>query len=321
MQTVCPLAPEALAQCQSILRVGSKSFAAASWLLPRHLRGPAAAIYAFCREADDAVDRATAPTEALVGVNRRLSQIYGEGEPIGAVDQALAQVVRAYRLPKALFRALLEGFAWDAEGRHYDSLDAVRAYAARVAGSVGVIMARLMGVEDPALLARACDLGIAMQLTNIARDVAEDAALGRCYLPGDWLREAGLAPAAWLQAPGPSGALTAVVQRLLAAADDLYERSDAGIAGLPQACRGGIYAARLIYAEIGTRLQGQGCDPFRGRTIVPWYRKLWLLARGLWARWGGPVGREVHLMAPALAEAVFLLTPSESLARAPDSWL
>ena len=94
--------------------------------------------------------------------------------------------------------ALFEGLQWDCEGRRYEDLEALHAYAARVAGAVGVMMALLMGVRDADALARACDLGVAMQLTNIARDVGEDARAGRLYLPLDWLREAGLDPAAFL---------------------------------------------------------------------------------------------------------------------------
>ena len=298
MPTACALEPRALEQCQLILRQGSKSFAAASWLLPRRLRGPAAVIYTFCREADDAVDCDPAPLSALQRVGARLAQIYGPERPTRAVDAALADVVRCYGLPETLFRALLEGFAWDLTDRRYDTLDDLQAYAARVAGSVGVLMARLMGVQAPELLARACDLGIAMQLTNIARDVAEDATLGRLYLPRSWLREQGLDPDAWLARPSTSPALAPLVRRLLQAAAQLYERSDAGIAALPRDCRGGIYAARLIYADIGRCLRARAYDPFAGRAVVSGAAQ----ALAVGPRPLGPLGRPGgHRGAPARA--------------------
>ena len=118
-----------------------------------------------------------------------------------AADRALASVIARYAIPRAVPQALLEGFAWDREGRRYETLADLTAYAARVAGTVGAMMALLMDERRPEVLARACDLGVAMQFSNIARDVGEDARAGRLYLPQEWLREAGLDPEAWLAAP------------------------------------------------------------------------------------------------------------------------
>ena len=129
-------------------------------------------------------------------------------------DRALADVVQQFAIPRTLLDALIEGFAWDAEGRRYEDISSVYAYSARVAATVGAMMTLLMGVRDPDLLARACDLGVAMQLSNIARDVGEDAANGRLYLPREWLREEGLDPDAWLAKPVWSPALGRVVSRL-----------------------------------------------------------------------------------------------------------
>ncbi len=108
--------------------------------------------------------------------------------------RAFAAVVSCHEIPRALPDALVEGLAWDVAGRSYDTLAELEAYAARVAGAVGVMMALVMGTRDAGALARAADLGVAMQLTNIARDVGEDASMGRIYLPRQWLREAGIEP-------------------------------------------------------------------------------------------------------------------------------
>jgi 15-cis-phytoene synthase len=139
----------------------------------------------------------------------------------------------------------------------------------------------VMDRRAPNVLARACDLGIAMQLTNIARDVGEDARAGRLYLPQQWLREAGIDPDAWLAAPRFSPQLALLVQRLLDAADTLYARAAAGIAELPPACRPGMHAARLLYAEIGRALERADLDSVSQRAVVPPRRKLAVLASGL----------------------------------------
>jgi phytoene synthase len=180
-----------------------------------------------------------------------------------------------------LFDALLEGFEWDLQGRRYDTLADLHDYAARVAGTVGAMMALLMGVRSAEGLARACDLGVAMQLSNIARDVGEDARMGRLYLPRDWMVEAGLDPDAWLAHPMFTPALGRVVQRVLDAADVLYRRVDAGVARLPLACRPGINAARFMYAAIGHEVARRGLDSVSARARVPGARKAWLLLRAV----------------------------------------
>ena len=175
----------------------------------------------------------------------------------------------------------MEGFAWDAEGRRYDDLAALRAYAVRVAGSVGAMMAVLMGVRDPARLAAAIDLGVAMQLSNIARDVGEDARAGRLYLPLRWLAEAGVDPELFLAAPRHSPALGRVVQRVLDTAEKHYRRARPGIARLPLGCRLGIGAASLLYAEIGREVARRGHDSVSGRAVVSGRRKIQVLGTSL----------------------------------------
>jgi phytoene synthase len=130
-------------------------------------------------------------------------------------------------------------------------------------------------------VARACDLGVAMQLTNIARDVGEDARAGRLYLPRVWLLEVGIDPEAFLLAPTFSPELANVVARLLRYADDLYRRADRGIANLDPACRPAIFAARHLYSEIGAEVGRRGLDSVSGRASVPTWRKLALLARAV----------------------------------------
>ena len=265
--------------CQVVLFRGSKGFAAASLLLPPRVRFPAGAVYAFCRVTDDAVDVAGSAAGVHQRLQQRLDRVYA-GHPEGSpVDRAFAAVVARYRIPRAIPEALFAGYAWDLAGRGYEDLPAVLDYAARVAGSVGVMMTLLMGPRDPVTLARAADLGVALQLTRIARDVGEDARAGRLYLPAAWLREAGIDPAAFLAAPAFSPALGRVVERLLAEADGLYRRSEDGLPRLPRDCRVAIAAARYLYAEIGAAVRAAGHDSVGSRALTTGSRQAQLLVK------------------------------------------
>jgi phytoene synthase len=267
------------AECAALLRDGSKTFHAASRLLPARVGAAATALYAFCRVADDAVDAHGGAAAAVRDLQGRLARIYaGAPAPIAA-DRVFARAVALHRIPRELPAALLEGFAWDAAGKRYASLADVLDYAARVAGAVGAMMTVAMGVRSADVLSRACELGVAMQLTNIARDVGEDARAGRLYLPLDWLAEAGIDAQAWLAAPRMTPALRGVIRRLLDEADRLYAGASPGIAHLPRACRAGIYAARLLYAEIGQCAAATDFDCVAGRAVVPGRRKTVLLMR------------------------------------------
>ncbi|MCU0758316.1 MAG: phytoene/squalene synthase family protein [Steroidobacteraceae bacterium] len=272
---------EDLATCREAIRTGSRTFHAASLILPSRVREPALSLYAFCRAADDAIDESGEPAAALAMLRSRLAGAYQRRPAAIAEDRALADVVARFAIPREVPEALLEGFAWDAERRRYADLSGVLAYAARVAGTVGVMMALLMGARSAAALARAADLGAAMQLSNIARDVGEDARAGRLYLPLDWLRAAGIEPEAFLARPVFSPALGAVVDRLLEAAEGLYARAASGVAALPPECRPAIHAARLMYAEIGREVARRGNDSVSSRAVVPAARKALLLARAL----------------------------------------
>ena len=286
-----------------MIRTGSRSFHAASYLLPKRVRTPAYALYAFCRVADDGVDEASGKAAALQRLRERLDKVYRGAPEDHPADRAFADVVLVYAIPRALPEALLEGLAWDAVGRQYDDLSELTAYSARVASAVGVMMALLMGVRDERALARACDLGVAMQLTNICRDVGEDAREGRLFLPRRWMVEEGIDPAAFLADPRLSGALSKVIARLLAEADRLYARSEAGITALPMGCRSAIFAARHIYAEIGHEVAKAGYDSVTRRAIVTKSRKKVLMFRAI----AESVRRHDGLDMAVLPEVAFLV--------------
>jgi phytoene synthase len=290
-------------ECRRLLSHGSKSFYIASHFLPRALRESASGLYAFCRIADDLVDLGDDPRAALVTLHGRLDLIY-DGQPENhPIDRVLSQIVIDHQLPRALLDALLEGFEWDIEGRDYQTLGEVCEYGARVAGTVGVMMAILMGVKDHATLARAADLGVAMQLTNICRDVGEDARAGRLYLPRDLLRAAGIDPDAFLHNPAPSAELTHVLKQVLAEAERRYELADEGIRQLPRGCRPGILAARRLYAEIGNTVVLNGYDSVSQRAVVSRGRKCQILM-GLVR---SPAAAPEHMLEPCSAENEFLI--------------
>ena len=290
--------------CVALMRGGSKSFFAASKLLPPRVRSASIALYAFCRVADDVVDEGDDPAEGLRQLRQRLDCIY-QGSPENHLeDHALALVVHQHTLPRALLDGLLDGFGWDALGTRYDSMEALHGYCARVAGTVGAMMAWIMGARASSTLARACELGVAMQLTNIARDVGEDARNGRMYLPLDWVRAEGLDPQSWLENPSDHPAIRRVVARMLEHADALYQQSSQGIADLPRDCRAAIQAARLIYAEIGHQLVRSGLNSVDQRTVVGSARKMALIGQAqLQAVWDKPS----HHNPPALEGIRFLV--------------
>lgn len=298
-----------LVDCQALLRNGSKSFAAAARLLPASVRDAATILYAFCRDADDVVDVGTGGDAAVALLRNRLDHIYAGHPRALAVDRAMARVVVQHALPRTLLDALIEGFEWDAQQRIYETLGELEAYAARVAGTIGAMMALLMGVRDAAALARACDLGVAMQYTNIARDVGEDARNGRLYLPRQWLREAGVDPKRWLIQPVFSAGIREVIQRLLYAADDLYARVASGVEQLPSACRPGINAARFIYADIGREVRRRGYDSISQRAYVTPARKAWLLMKA----YGAASEGKVKLDEPPLPGTRFLIESVSTL--------
>jgi phytoene synthase len=268
--------------CTAMLASGSRSFHAASRLLPRRVRRAATALYAFCRVADDAIDNAGADQDAaLADLSARLDAIYAGAPRNFPEDRAFAAVVKQHFIPKELPAALLEGFAWDAQGRTYADFPALLEYAARVAGAVGAMMALVMGTRAQATIARACELGMAMQLSNIARDVGEDARQGRIYLPLDWLAEEGVDAADFLAQPIYYVGVQNVVARLLGEADLLYRQAASGIAQLPWDCRASINAARRLYEAIGHAAGEVAFDPVEHRAVVPARRKAMLVTRAL----------------------------------------
>ncbi len=275
---VSPLSEEDRTLCDEAIFSGSKSFDAASRLLPRDVRIASRALYAFCRASDDLVDEGGMGRASIAQLQNRLNAIYGGASLALPCDRAFASVVEGYAIPKAIPAAMIEGFTWDEDGRVYHTLSDVLDYSARVASTVGVMMALIMGCTTRRGFARAADLGLGMQLTNIARDIGEDAGRGRIYLPLDWLHETGVAPADLLNGRADPAAIAQLTARLLTVADGYYRRALTGLGALPVSCRPAIKSAAFIYRDIGREIALHGYDLNR-RAHTSTIRKLTLIAR------------------------------------------
>ncbi len=275
---------------KEIMREGSKSFAAAARLLPRDVRVSAYLLYAWCRRCDDVIDgqdlgRAVradprAPQERLDWLRRETSRALAGEAVEEPVFQALGLVAHRHALAPALPFDLIEGFAMDVAERRYETLEDILAYCYHVAGVVGVMMACVMGARDDDTLNRAADLGIAFQLTNIARDVVADAEIGRVYLPASWLTQAGLSPLTLVD-PANREALAAVVARLLDVAEPFYASARVGVDRLPPRSAWGIATALRVYRDIGIKVRRRGREAWDDRISTSRRRKLYRAAGGL----------------------------------------
>ncbi len=252
---------------QSIAR-GSKSFAVASRLFDRTTRERVWLLYAWCRKCDDMADgqdhggamETVADPMVRLALVRELTAKAMAGKPTGeqAFD-ALGVVARECGLTQKMADDVIEGFALDAADWHPRHERDLYRYCYHVAGAVGVMMAVVMGVspDDDATLDRACDLGLAFQLANIARDIEEDDAAGRCYLPDDWLAELDIGPGEHMR-PHNRGKL-ALMARWLADEAGQYEVSArAGATQLPFRARWAVLSAAGIYGDIARKVRAAG---------------------------------------------------------------
>ena len=274
-------------QVARVIRHHSKSFSLASKLLPAEARTDAVVVYAWCRHVDDAIDNTAGAEQkaALRVLGEELDSVYA-GEPQADPLLRLFQsVVVERRIPEQYPRDLITGMTMDVEGRLYETLDDLLSYCYHVAGCVGLMMCHVMGLSREDALSNAAHLGMAMQLTNICRDVEEDWRNGRLYLPTELLASYG-APhlVGRIGEPFPpeaTAAAAATIEDLLTAAEVLYRSGDAGLDALSWRSALSIRTARQVYATIGEYVRAQSCDPLAGRAFVPQGRKLMLVGRSI----------------------------------------
>jgi phytoene synthase len=288
-----PAGDALVARCHESIRRGSLSFAGAARLFDPEIREAAYLLYAWCRHCDDQIDgerlglRTGDPADVIGGQRARLEALVDmtrrvlEGESVAdPAFQALGRVVERYEIPAIHPFELLEGFAMDVEQTRYRRLEDLLRYCYHVAGVVGLMMAQVMGVREEITRRRAADLGIALQMTNIARDIVDDARAGRLYLPLEWLEEAGIEPAD-VALPANRERLAGVVRRLLDEAERYYASGDLGLRRLPLRSAWAVAVARGVYREIGRLVRARGAAAWDTRAVVSRRAKLAWLSRGL----------------------------------------
>ncbi len=285
-EAMTPEIRAALDECRWMIRKGSKSFSLAARLFDPATRDAAFFLYGWCRYCDDQVDQVGAGIdrseldsrlEALKDNTAAAFSFTPQQEPVFI---ALQYIVHRYGIPSHYALELIEGMAMDVRATQYASLKELLLYCYRVAGTVGLMMAHVMGLRDEAALKHAADLGIAMQLTNIARDIVEDASMGRIYLPALWLAEAKIAPEK-IAAPEHREKLAMLVLRLLHEAERYYRSGDEGLWHLSFRSACAVAAALNVYSEIGALLLQKGARAWDERTYVTGARKVWVVLRGL----------------------------------------
>ncbi len=262
---------EAYRRCVAITRQNSKSFFLTSQLLPPEKRLAVRALYAFCRTSDDIVDLAkNDPTLALA---RWVAHVQAPRPPADdPVLTAWGDTVRRYRIPTTLIDELLAGIAMDLMVHRYATFDDLWLYCYRVASVVGLVSMHIIGYRDGASR-YAVRLGVALQLTNILRDVGEDAARGRIYLPLEDLERFGLSEAEILAGVNDDR-FQALMRFEIDRANALYDESWNGIALLERDGRLAVGAAAEVYRGILNRIEANAFNVFTQRAFVPLPSKL-----------------------------------------------
>ena len=260
-------------ESRAVLAEKARSFRWASVFLPAGRRDDAAITYAVCRLVDDLADEADDPQTADVDLEAVVRELMGQDAPrplIAAYRELLER--RGGRVDPVL--ELIRGVRGDLDPPRFENDRTLIRYCYRVAGTVGLMMCSVLGVDDERAIAHAVDLGVAMQLTNICRDVKEDAQLGRVYLPRARLLEVGVDPEDLLRGDADRAAVSRVVSDLLELAEAYYSSADEGMRYIPWRSRLAILVASRVYRAIGRKLLRTGGDALAGRTIVAWPEKL-----------------------------------------------
>jgi len=300
----------ALEECRWMIQKGSKSFSLAARLFDANTRDAAFFLYGWCRYCDDQVDQVGKSADAgemaarLKALKENTAAAFSFAPQREPVFIALQYIVHRYGIPSHYALELIEGMAMDVRGTHYTTLKELLLYCYRVAGTVGLMMAHVMGLRDERALKHAADLGIAMQLTNIARDIIEDAAMGRIYLPHSWLDEAQIKPEE-IAAPANREKLALLTQRLLRETERYYRSGDDGLWDLSFRSACAVAAARNVYSEIGALLLRKGARAWDERTYVTGARKIRVVVAAILGLFRSLPARLVKPWSPAPLRAIW----------------
>jgi phytoene synthase len=280
---------------RATLRRKGRSFWLASAFLPARARDDLALVYAFCREVDDTVDECPDPVEAAVRLERLRAELLGQA-PARPMVSAFRAATNRLRIPLGAALTLMDGVKSDLVPARIEDDDELLRYCYQVGATVGLMMCAVLGVRQSGW-AHAVDLGVAMQLTNIVRDVAADARQGRVYLPAVRLRREGTTPEALLAGTADPEPVGRVLEALLDLADRYYRSGDQGMRDIPLVYRPAMLTASRVYQAIGLRARRVRHSPLRGRVVVPGYVK---------------VGRVIQALAACLRPALLDIGPRGS---------
>ena len=259
---------DVIQEAKEVLSHHAKSFRLAALFLPKSNANDAAIVYQFCRELDDAVDEAPSLDVAKKEVSRLRAELRRDIPPSPSVRSYLA-VAKRLQIPDFVAQDLLEGVASDLHDVAIQNKKELGQYCYRVAGTVGLMMCAVLGVQQKSAWPFAIDLGLGMQMTNIARDVLEDAQRERVYLPASFLQQVDANSMDVQNQTITQTSLQQTVDQLLAHAENCYARARTGMRFIPIRARLAIFIAMRVYRAIGLTLQRtHDSNPFHGRTVV-----------------------------------------------------
>jgi phytoene synthase len=261
------------------MRTHAKSFTLASLFFNATNFTAATKIYHWCRYCDDTIDETTSDQAQKLAELRRLTEmIFEQGRDLtNPPFLAMRDVAHRYGIPSDYLTELLNGMEMDVSKSRYETIQELELYSFRVAGTVGLMMTHVMGLYHLRSLPAAVELGLAMQLTNIARDVKEDLERGRIYLPQNWLRDAGVQGAEEVRSKPE--AVFLVVRKLLLHSEKYYARATTGLIDLPFRAAWAVCVALELYREIGCEIVRRGPIALESRTMVSTSRKYFLVLR------------------------------------------
>lgn len=285
----------AYAAADQLLALHGRSFHWARRLLGARHAERATRLYGFCRRIDDLADNAASPADAHAALDA-IRQALHDGQSDDAAVRDMLQLMHCCQIDASIPLELINGVGSDLGDVRFADMDELMDYCYRVAGTVGLMMTAALDVSVPEALPHAIDLGIAMQLTNICRDVRDDALLGRRYLPATLVGE--LPPAALIE---PTTAVRAkasdALRTLLDLADGFYASGEQGLHFLPAGARTGILVAARVYRGIGVVLREREYDCWSARAMVGSGGKLAITLRALAETLGARRGRQARLLA------------------------
>jgi 15-cis-phytoene synthase len=278
-----PTLENSYAHCRQVARRKARNFYYSFVLLPREKRDALCALYAFMRRSDDLSDEPGASRDALEDWRAALGRVLADGHSREQTDPlwpAFADTVRRYKIPHEYFHHVLDGVASDLEPRRFEHFEELRRYCYQVASAVGLAVIHVFGYDSPAALPLAEECGIAFQLTNILRDLREDAARGRIYLPTEDLLRFGVT-ARDIESGQRGANLEALMRFEVERARGFYRNSEPLLDRVDRRSRASLWALMTIYSRLLDRIEDSSYDVFSRRISLSAAEKSWIALRAM----------------------------------------